>query len=123
MIARLGPLMLLLGGGGVVATGGGTVGERAINTVKTVLTSYELAEASRSLELDIMLGMSRPENSKQLLQWIRSNMRARMGRDAGLDLWETPYEYVPDSKAVFGMRSLGADGAKDSCPGDNPQAA
>lgn len=120
MITRLAPLVMLVGGGGVIATGGGAVGERAINTVKTVVTNYELSEAARLLEMDITLGTKRPTNSRQLLQWISSNMKARMGRDVTVDLWETPYAYIPDSKAVFGLRSLGPDQTKDSCPGDNP---
>lgn len=116
-LGRLVPLALLLGGGGVVFTGGGAVGEQVVNTVKTVLTRYELSEAARLLELDLTIQQAKiPHRTADISKWLRNNQRARMERDPAMDLWEHPYVYVKESRARFGLRSHGADGQPDNCP-------
>ncbi len=114
-MSRLLPALLLVGGGGVALKGGGAVGTTVIDTVKTVMTRYELSEAARHLELDITLGERAPRSTRQLAKWLRDNHRARLARDPAEDLWQQPYVFRRGRKYRFALVSHGANGQRDRC--------
>lgn len=121
-MSRLLPALLLLGGGGIAVKGGGDVGKQVVDTVKTVMTRYELSEAARHLELDMTLGNQPPRSTAQLAKWLGDNHRGRFARDPAIDLWQNDYLYQPAGGGGFGLVSIGANGIRDRCVNTNPDA-
>ena len=114
-LSRVLPAILLLGGGGVALKGGGEVGRELVDTVKTVMTRYELSEAARHLELDITLGNTPPRSTAQLAKWLTDNHHGRFARDPSLDLWHNPYRFKRGPRGRFALVSVGANAARDHC--------
>lgn len=114
-MSRLLPAILLLGGAGVAVRGGGEVTGKAIDTVKTVLTRYELAEAARHLTLDETLGNRPPRTSAELAAWLDANHHARFSRDPTADLWQQPYLLQRLRGGGRLLISLGPNGRRDHC--------
>lgn len=119
-LARILPALLVVGGSVAAAKGGATVGSDIIDTVKAVMTRYELASATKLLESDFVLSGRLPGSSSPdaLSIYLRDNMKGSFGRDPGLDMWNTPYRLrrVAGGVAVV---SYGPNGQRDECADAN----
>ncbi len=121
-LSRVLPAILLIGGGGVAVKGGGEVGREVLDTVKTVMTRYELSEAARHLELDVTLGNDPPRSTPQLAKWLTDNHHGRFARDPSMDLWHHPYLFKRGPRGRFALVSVGANATQDHCLDASPAA-
>ncbi len=112
--ARLLPLVLALGGAGVVVRNGGEVATRIVDTVKVVFVRSELSQIARLIEADAVLGQRPPKSPEALANYLRESMRSAAGRDASLDLWQTPYGLTRQGQTRV-VRSLGPNKQVDAC--------
>ncbi len=115
-LARYLPALLLAGGAGVAAKGGGDVSRKLIDTVKVVVTRFEMGAVAQAIEIEIdaTMGGSVPSDGAKLEAYIKENVSSRTGRDPSMDLWGKPY-HIAKIGGKLTLFSFGPNGQRDRC--------
>jgi hypothetical protein len=113
-LARYIPALMLAGGAGVAAKGGGDVTKHVLDTVKVVVTRFEMGAVAQALEIDATMGTGLPKDQAGFENYIKENVRSRTGRDPSRDLWKNPYRLVKINKR-WTLLSNGPNGQQDKC--------
>lgn len=113
-LARYIPALMLAGGAGVAAKGGGDVTKHVLDTVKVVVTRFEMGAVAQALEIDAAMGTGLPNDQKGFENYISENVKSRTGRDPTKDLWENPYRLVQINEK-WTLLSHGPNGQQDKC--------
>ncbi len=95
---------------------------RIVDTVKVVFVRSELSQIARIIEADAVLGQRPPKSADALAAFLRQSMRTAAGRDASLDLWQTPYELAREGGQRV-IRSLGPNKRRDACASGEGEGA
>lgn len=113
-LARYLPALLLAGGAGVAAKGGGDVSKKLIDTVKVVVSRFEMGGVAQALEIDATLGSGLPKDGDAFAAYVRENVKSRTGRDPAMDLWGQPYHLVRIGDKMT-LLSFGPNMKRDQC--------
>jgi hypothetical protein len=116
-ITRIIPL-ILAGGGAAVAIGSGRdTANRVLDTVKTVISRYEMSNIQTAMQAEIVSGGGLPdlEYEEDVSEFIRGVVQGKFGRDAAMDLWGNPYLIEEVSNTEILLVSTGPNGLRDSC--------
>ncbi len=117
-LTRIIPLVLV-GGGAVAAVGSGRdTYNRITDTVKTIVSRYEMSNISTALQAEIIGSGGLPDleyEEEDVSEYIRGVVQGKYGRDAAMDMWGNPYliEEVSDSEIL--LVSTGPNGIRDGC--------
>ena len=119
---------LLLSGAGVYAGWqlGVPVLHETVDSVKSVLTRYELGNLAEHMMTDSAAGFALPpaDDAEAFARYLHREAHAGMGRDVASDLWGHAYRLEPGERgALFLVRSDGANGRRDACVEPNGHAA
>lgn len=116
-LGRLVPVLLLAGGATYGAQTGGKAATRLIDTVKTVVTQFELSGIHKILTIEVT--MNGPGDWAHSSSAFREFLKAEMGtpgnRDPTVDLWGKPFVLRPDSDGLHAIASYGPNGQPDGC--------
>jgi hypothetical protein len=116
-LGRLVPVLLLAGGATYGAQTGGKAVTRLLDTVKTVVTQFELSGIHKILTLEV--AMNGPGEWATSSSAFRDRLKQEMGtpgnRDPSIDMWGKAFVLRPGSDGKHEIASLGPNGQADGC--------
>ena len=116
-LARLVPVVLLAGGAVFATRTGGEVTGRILDTVKSVVTRFELGQIQRAAQVELLEsgpgGFTRGQ--ADFHEFIRQVMDTGGRRDPTLDPWGETYRIRNEGDRTWCLSSLGPNKTQDGC--------
>lgn len=116
-LGRLVPVLLLAGGATYGAQTGGKAVTRLLDTVKTVVTQFELSGIHKILSLEVTMNGAGEwaTSSSAFRELLKQEMGTPGNRDPSVDMWGKGFVLRPGSDGRHEIASLGPNGQADGC--------